>query len=84
MASLIPSPWGDGCPLVGAVEGERFDGGFDAFERVLQLSDIPLTRAPIASGHPSPRGEGVLRQAPVYPDENRERDLMGQSRGLIL
>ena len=41
-----------------------FDGDIGAFERVLQLSDIPPTRAPIASGHPSPRGEGVMRRSP--------------------
>ena len=34
-----------------------FDGDIGAFERVLQLSDIPPARAPIASGHPPPRGE---------------------------
>ena len=39
--------------------GNVFDNGVDAIESVGLLRDFPLTRA--HNGHPSPRGDGVLR-----------------------
>ena len=45
---------------MGAVEGKVFDSGVDAFERYFLQNSFPLTRAPIASGHPgSVRTQGT-------------------------